>query len=462
MHRNLLLVSLLFAGCAGSATPSGFSKGDHWSMPLVGALENGHLLVPASVAGHGPYLFVIDPDAPVSTVDQQVAQDAKLDPANGPALVDENGEAQQRSFTALHELKLGDLSIDARTVMEVPNDFLNLDGRRVHGVIGRDIIADRLVFGFDRDQGIVTLAVASVFTPPPGATSVTYAPVDIDTGSSSAGGVVDKAPAGAAGAANQSGSPLAGQITHDNGPKVKSDPVLRRVVSAKVGNADVKMHLDFGAPFSELRQDLWAKAGLTAAPVDGGVRLVDEAGTVRMLDSAAPADASAAGLKSHVSVVPYVDKRFGLKKLDGVLGLDFFRGYAVYANWSASTIMAKPRGDLAATVKARLGRWGAELASCAHPGCAEVKLTQTDGGLKLDVVRDPEAKGKPLELFIGVTPAAGKTAANLLAELPAGTDTITGGVPAEYDGATLAVLDASAFLRPCQGDGGCVYPAPSH
>ena len=28
------------------------------------------------------------------------------------------------------------------------------EGRRIHGVIGRDIIADSLVFGFDRDQGV--------------------------------------------------------------------------------------------------------------------------------------------------------------------------------------------------------------------------------------------------------------------------------------------------------------------
>jgi hypothetical protein len=269
--------------------------------------------------------------------------------------------------------------------------------------------------------------------------------------------MVDKSPA----LANEGQQTTqAGRIDHASGPKVDTKTVPRRVVSAKVGGAEVKLHLDLGASHSELRPELWSKAGLTAAPVEGGIRLVDEAGTVRTVDSAAPADVTAGALKGHASFVPYVEKRFGPKKLDGTLGLDFFRGDAVYANWSATTYFVKPRGDLAATVKARLGRWGGELpADCAHAGCAEVKLTQTDGGLKLDVTRDPQAKGKPLELFIGVTPAAGKTAANLLAELPAATDTITGGVPADYDGATLTVLDASAFLRPCEGNAGCVYPA---
>ena len=56
-----------------------------------------------------------------------------------------------------------------------------------------------------------------------------------------------------------------------------------------------------------------------------------------------------------------------------------------------------------------------------------------------------------------MTPAAGKTAAALVVELPADVDKITGGVPASYEGATLAVLDVSPFTRPCDSKEGCVY-----
>jgi hypothetical protein len=465
VHRNLLFVTTLFAGalagCAG-ATPSGFSKGDHWSVPLVGPLENGNLLVPVSVAGQGPYLFYLDPDAPVSAIDQQVIDEAKLELTQGPTIKDETNTALGRGFASLHDLKVGDLAIESRTVIAVPKDFFNLDARRVHGMLGRDVIADRLVFGFDRDQGIVTLSVPTVFTPPAGAASITYARTEVDTGSETAGG--GNGPMMTSGDGNARNE-QAGRINHDQGPSVDTKTVQRRVVSAQIGGGQFQMHLDLGAPVSELRQESWAKAGLTAAPVEGGpLRLVDEAGTVRAVDAAAQADVTAGTLRGHARFVPYVEKRFGPKKVDGALGLDFFRNYAVYANWGATTYFVKPRGDAAATLTARLGRWGADVSGCAHPGCAEVKLTQTDGGLKLDVIRDPQAKGKAIELLLAPTPPAGKPApANLLVELPPTIDTISGGMPSEYDGSTaMTVVDASPFTRPCEGNSGCVYPVPQH
>jgi hypothetical protein len=465
VHRNLLLVTTLFAGalagCAG-ATPSGFSKGDHWSVPLVGPLENGTLLVPVSVAGKGPYLFYIDPDAPVSAIDQEVIDEAKLEPAQGQMIRDEANMPLGRGFAALHDLKVGDLAIDARTVIAVPKDFFNLDARRVHGMLGKDVLADRLVFGFDRDQGIVTLSVPAVFTPPPGAATLAYTRTEVDTASENGtgGGNAPVMSSGGGDTPNEQ----AGRINHGTATSVDTKTVQRRVAKAQVGGAQVQLHLDLGAPISELRQEQWAKAGLTATPVEGKLRLVDEGGTVRVVEAAASADVTVGSIKGHARFVPYVEKRFGPKKVDGALGLDFFRDYAVYANWEATTYFVKPRGDAAASLTARLGRWAAELAGCAHPGCAEVKLTQTDGGLKLDVTRDPQAKGKPLEILLAATPPAGKPApANLLVELPAGIDTISGGMPAEYDGSTaMTVIDASPFTRPCEGNTGCVYPAPAH
>jgi hypothetical protein len=53
---------LVAAGCTVGAPP-GFSAGENWTFPLVGPLENGLLITPATVKGHGPYLFAIDPDA---------------------------------------------------------------------------------------------------------------------------------------------------------------------------------------------------------------------------------------------------------------------------------------------------------------------------------------------------------------------------------------------------------------
>jgi TonB family protein len=72
------------------------------------------------------------------------------------------------------------------------------------------------------------------------------------------------------------------------------------------------------------------------------------------------------------------------------------------------------------------------------------------------VVRDAEAANRPLEVFLGVTPAAGQAAGPLVVELPAGADRLTVAVPPEYAGATVQVLDASPFPRACGGDRGCV------
>ena len=168
---SLCGLSGLVAGC-GAGTPSGFPKGDHWVFPLVGPLEDGLLLTPVSVRGHGPYLFAIDPDANITVIDKQVVDEAGLTMGNGPSRFDETATEQMRGYAELLELKLGGLAIDRRQVMLVPSDFYNTEGRRVNGVLGRDVLGSSLVFGFDRDQGIATLSTIKAFTPPPDAIAI--------------------------------------------------------------------------------------------------------------------------------------------------------------------------------------------------------------------------------------------------------------------------------------------------
>ncbi|HEX8109336.1 MAG TPA: aspartyl protease family protein [Kofleriaceae bacterium] len=446
-----LLIGLL--GCGGGA-PSGFSKGDHWTFPLVGPLEDGVLIAPATVHGKGPYLFAIDPDASISAIDKQVADDAGLTMGRGPTLLAEDGSEQSRAFAELIDLQLGTLAVDRRTVILVPTDFYNTEGRRVNGVIGRDVLADTLVFGFDRDQGIAMLSTQQTFTPPPDAIAVHYNSVEADpvmvaaTRGHSSGGMESS---------NTDDASRIGVVTRDNSTSIDPTPVVRRVAAVQIGGVQVAMHLDLGGPVSQLREPLWAK--VKAQPTAGKQRLVDEAATVRQVTQEAFASDVALGAARapRITLVSYVDKRFAEGKVDGALGLDFFRSYAVYANWATHTYYLKPRGDAAATATARFGRWGAALPSCAHPGCVTASLTETTGGTRLDVVRDPEAAKRALEIRIGVTPAAGKSVAALVVELPAAVDKISGGVPANYEGAKATVLDTSPFTRPCDSPEGCVY-----
>ncbi|HEX3475108.1 MAG TPA: hypothetical protein VHT91_08705 [Kofleriaceae bacterium] len=450
----LLLSALIAAGCGGAGAPSGFPKGDHWTFPLVGPLEDGTLIAPAMVHGKGPYLFAIDPDASISAIDQQVAGDAGLITSRGPTLLDETGTEQMRAYAELLDLQLGTLSVDRRIVMLVPSGFYDAEVRRVNGVIGRDVLADMLVFGFDRDQGIAMLSMPQAFTPPPDAIAVKYETVSVDPVMMSA---VRGHMSGGAESSNSDDQSRIGVVTRESSSGLDATPVVRRVAAAQIGGAQVMMHLDLGGPVSELREPLWAK--VKAQPTAVKQRLVDEAATVREITKGATASDVALGAAKtpKITLVPYIDKRFAAGKVDGVLGLDFFAPFAVYANWGARTYYLKRRGDAAATATARFGRFGAAMPSCPHPGCVTATLTATTGGTRLDVVRDAEAAKKPLEVRLGVTPAAGKSAAALIVELPAGVDKISGGVPENYDGATVSVLDASPFARPCDSKDGCVY-----
>jgi TonB family protein len=217
------------------------------------------------------------------------------------------------------------------------------------------------------------------------------------------------------------------------------------------------MHLDLGATQSQLSESSWSKANLTPISAETKLRLVDEAATVREVATVGIAAEVTTGpiTASHVTFVPFADQRFRLERVDGALGLNFFQAYAVSANWDSSTYYLKARGDAAATTTARLGRWGADVPQCPHPGCVSAELVASGTEVTLQVTRDAQAANHPLEVFLGVTPVAGRSASPIVVELPGGADKVTAGLPAEYAGATLAVLDVSPFPRACPGEGGC-------
>ena len=69
---RLSLIAFL-AACTSGAPPgfSGGASGDQWVIPLVGPLEDGQLITAVTINTHGPYLFAIDPDAPMSVIDRR-------------------------------------------------------------------------------------------------------------------------------------------------------------------------------------------------------------------------------------------------------------------------------------------------------------------------------------------------------------------------------------------------------
>jgi hypothetical protein len=238
-------------------------------------------------------------------------------------------------------------------------------------------------------------------------------------------------------------------------------PVPRRLVTAQIGGAELAMHLDLGAAVSQLRQPKWPEAKL--AVVETKLRMSDEAGIARDVTSAGIAEGVTVGRAHavHTTFVPYVEKRFVVDLVDGALGLDFFQPYSVYANWDARTFYLKPRGDAAALLTARLGRWGTALPACPHPGCISAEIAQQGASVNLRVVRDAEAANHGLEVLLQVTAAPGSAVAPLLVELPAASSELSGALPRSYAGATLTVMDASPFPRNCFDKTGCILPLGS-
>jgi len=426
----------LIAGCAVGAPP-GFSSGDRWVFPLVGPLEEGLLITPVSINGHGPYLFAFDPDANITAIDKQVVEESGLRVGSGPHRIDETDTGQVRVYAEMLDLKVANLTIDRRDAMIFPVGLYDTEGRHLNGVLGRDVIADSLVFGFDRDHGIATLSTQGVFRPPPDAEAVTYQAVSSRSSAFVSNVAVEQAAA-------RSGADL---------PDVT--PVPRRLASARIGEGRFAMHLDLGAAVSQLPEVSWTRARLTPASIR--LRLVDEAATSREVTRAAIGEVAVGKLTTaSVTFVPFVERRFATEGVDGALGLDFFRPFAVYANWDKTTYYVKPRGAVAATTTSRLARWGADVPTCPHPGCITAEVAAGDAGWTLRVVRDAQATNHALEVFLGVTPGPGRSAPGLVVELPSETATLSAALSAEYAGAALTVLDVSPFPRVCPGDGGCV------
>ena len=463
MGKMRALGWIAMAGCSVGAPP-GFSSGDHWTFPLVGPLEDGLLITPATVKGHGPYLFAIDPDANISAVDKQIVDDADLRTSAGPRIIDETEHGQTRLYAELLGLQVAGLKVERRSVLLFPVGYYDTEQRHINGILGRDVIADSLVFGFDRDQGVAMLSTGAAFTAPPDAIAIAYEELSGDSGEVS--GKYPEGRIGMRGTGQHGGfvEPYGDNVPSrinesDRQGLVRNDvlPVPRRLATAQIGGAKLRMHLDLGAKVSQLPESRWSGAHLTQ--VDTRIRLVDEAASVRYVTHVGvAAEVTAGPVKAQrVTFAPFIDQRFPDRTIDGALGLDFFRGYAVYANWHKQTYYLKPRGDAAAAATARLGRWGAALPACPDPGCVTARLVTVDGGPVVELTRDREASDRGLEVVLAATPPAGASVASLIVELPRGVDRYSGPLGRDYANAHLQVVDVAPFPRACPGEGGCVF-----
>lgn len=427
--QRLLLTALLTVACT-SGPPPGFSggTGDRWTFPLLGPLEDGLLITPVTIDGRGPYNFVIDPDANVSVIDEQVVKDVKMMTSKGPHRLDESDTQHPRFYADVRGLEIGTLIIERRDAMIVKEHTYDANGRRIYGVIGRDVLADSLVFGVDREQGLGHLITVKGFKPPADAITIKYG------------------------------------LLPANIPNAQVQPVERRIVNGTVNGEPLNLHLDLGAPTSQLREPSWEAAKLTVHDTQSAV--IDEVGTPRRITKVGVGDTVTVGAASasKIAFVPYEDKRFSEHQVHGTLGLDFFRPYTVWANWDATSFLLTRRTPV--PVETRIARWeSGALGKCKTVGCVTVRITDPLAGKQVDpnkphpgvvlsVTRDEAAGGMDLEVVLEAkdNPALPRLAVNLNAS----SDRVLQHLKAEWVGVKLTVVDASPYPRACPNADGCV------
>ncbi|MCP4443840.1 MAG: hypothetical protein GY811_00660 [Myxococcales bacterium] len=341
MSKRSLLASALMApalvassssGCVVGAPP-GFSDGDLWSVPLVAPLEDDLLLVPVSIHGEGPFLFMIDPDSPESSIEASLQ--ASLDLYVSRTATERQTEDDHMSRIIIAEVKkmtIGDLKIRNMKV-RVHDDGVYWSGnRRVRGILGRDVISDSLVYQFNRDKGMMYIGTQGNLKPP------------------------------------------------EDAPKLKFSQSYgnqRRYLAKVEINRKHKMvmHLDLGARTSMLWSTLIEKYKMPAVPIQA--EIVDEYGTRRTISSGTIAGIVTANETetTALTMLPYADARVDEEDLDGVLGLNFWNKYNVTVNWHHKKFWMQPRNqDATLDAKARVERWGDQLTNCEILACLRPAL----------------------------------------------------------------------------------------
>ncbi|HUJ60292.1 MAG TPA: hypothetical protein VLX92_17415 [Kofleriaceae bacterium] len=354
MRTVLVLVLAIAAGCA-APLPASFPAGDRWTFPLVDPLADDRLIVPVAIDGRGPYLLVLDPEAPRTIVD------AEAIPGDAPALdatTVRTGTLIPRAIRTLggggddrmlSGVRIGELALDQLRVAVAEPHAFDADGRRLYGVIGRDVLDPSLVFGFDRDLGVAYLATGRAFRPPRGARTL-----DLDA-------------------------------------------------RASIGDAERRVTIDLGRSASQIDGPV---AGAVARPEHGAV--LDELGASHRYDHVVVAPRVSYGgiTRSQLVMVPS-------ERGDARLGLDFFRAFDLALDRAAGRLYLVGRDGHAAARAARLARWGPLLPGCANARCVRLAvdgdaLTVTpEAGVALQVVvRATAPDGSPLPDLELALPAA--------------------------------------------------------
>lgn len=301
---TLASAALLALIACGAAKPVYYQGDDtRWEVELIDP-ERPELVVEATVHGAGPYLFILDPDAPRSVMDDQVARDLDLySDHRYVRVVNQNDVSVPRKFYEVLALDVGELHVRNVKVLNAPAGSLRVGERQVHGILGADLLSRTIVVGIDRDRGTVSLALTGHATVP-------------------------------ANAAHVDGWLHYGSL----------------YVPMRVGGRTLTMQVRLSSAVSTLRSEILRELGRAGAP--GSVAIVDETGTALRLEGGGVLDVALDSvLTESVRFYRHGDQRerFDLT-YDGVLGQDILSRYHVVVDRDRKTLHLAPRTTTAASL----------------------------------------------------------------------------------------------------------------
>ncbi|HEX4818362.1 MAG TPA: retropepsin-like aspartic protease [Nonomuraea sp.] len=148
----LIVVALLAAGCTllGAQPPP---SGDEKSIRLrvVETRGTALALAPVHIKGEGPYQFLLDTGASISTIDEQLARELNLEFTGDSADVRGIGGRTNVELIRVDRWRVGDVNLDAVRMAALD---LGDDRRGVVGLLGADVLHDfgRVTVDYDRER----------------------------------------------------------------------------------------------------------------------------------------------------------------------------------------------------------------------------------------------------------------------------------------------------------------------
>ncbi|MEM9487617.1 MAG: hypothetical protein AAGC55_00665 [Myxococcota bacterium] len=156
----LTALATALAGCA-AATPVNYEEGRNWTIPMVAPLDNAEVVVPVTIHGQGPFLFMMAPDEPVSIIDRGLATSLELYSRSNSWVNFSTGSdklVRRRPYEVLN-FSAGELDVRNVVMYSTPAGSLQFGGRPLHGILGGDLLTRTIVIEIDRDRGVVQLSL---------------------------------------------------------------------------------------------------------------------------------------------------------------------------------------------------------------------------------------------------------------------------------------------------------------